>query len=232
MIQKLLRRASPTRLMAAVLLWAPIFLWLVAWSPPADSLRLHGATATALALISAEILHLRFSLPIAIPSPGRFRVLPASPGRPALTAAVGLSSMGWGAWRAHTLGDGVALLVLAMGGLALWLAGRWRRDPLWGTWLEVADEVLSVHSPAQGVWRVPLGYALVLHRRPQDGSFLLETPWPERDVFAPSPLSHARYHISDHQQLFQRIAAVVPVTETPMLGAVLRRRAARRAKSA
>lgn len=223
-------RPALTRLLAAFLLWAPIVLWLTLWVPPGDGLHLHMLTATLLALILAQALRTLFVVPFAPPGPGRYRVLPTAPHRPLLIASLGTSSLAWGAWRIASSGfDVVSLTALSSGLLALWLAARWTADPLWGTWLELVDEVLRVHCPRAGDWSVPLGQARAVHRRPSDGSFLIETPWPERDVFVPSPSARARYLVTDHQALFERLAAQVPVQETPLLLGVLRRRRDRRA---
>lgn len=218
-------RAMFARFAAAALLWAPLLLWLVWWVAPVDSLRIHLATATALALLGSAALHNLFALPTAAAAPGRYRVVPAAPHRPMLVAAIGVSSLGWGGWRAvSSEGDALMFSALCSGAVALWVALRRRADPLWGTWMEIHDEVLRVHCPRGGDWAVPLSHARTLHLRQQDGSFLLETPWPERDVFVPSPSARARYAITDHQEFFERLARLVPVRQTQTLLGVLRRR--------
>lgn len=222
-------RPALVRLFAAFLLWAPILLWLTAWVPPRDGLTAHVLTATLLSLIVASALRNLFVVPAAAPGPGRYRVLPTSPHRPLLIASLGTSSAAWGAWRLSVEGaDALGLCALSSGAVALWSAARWRADPLWGTWLEVAGEVLRVHCPRAGDWSVPLAQAIAVHHRVVDDSFLLETPWPERDVFVPSPRARARYLVTDHQSLFRALSERVPVRETPLLLSVLRRRRDRR----
>ena len=202
-------------LASAALLWAPLLLWLLRLRPPEQGMGLHAATALLLALIAASALRTVCNLPQAAPAPGRYRVVPTAPHRPLLVCSVGISSLAWGVWRAEVLGaDLLSLLALSSGGMALWLARRQVSDPIWGTWMELAPEALQVHCPRGEDWSVPLCYARALRRRPRDGSFLLETLWPERDVFVPSPAARARYSVSNHLDLFDRLAASVPVTDT------------------
>lgn len=220
-----------SRLASAALMWAPLLLWLTWIVPPQDTLRLHALTAGALAVIGAQVLGLYFSLPLARPAPGRYRVLPSSPHRPMLVASVGVASVGWGLWRLLDGPDGVGVAGAFSGGLAFALALRSRADPLWGTWMELAGEVLRVHCPRASDWSVPLTHARAIHIRPQDGSFILLTPWPERDVFIPSARARARYMVTDSQSLLVELARRVPIQESPLLLAALRRRGERDART-
>lgn len=217
------------RFAAAALLWAPLLLWLVWWSTPVDTLRVHLLTSLVLALIGAGVLRTLFVLPSAPPGKGRYRVVPRAPFRPMLVAAIGVSSLGWAGWRTVVLPlDVMTFTAVASGSVALWVAIRGRADPLWGTWMELVGDVLHVHCPRAEDWTVPLSHARTLHRRTQDGSFLLETPWQERDVFVPSPAARARYAVSNHEELFALLAARIPVEETQTLLGVLYRREGRK----
>lgn len=209
---------------AAALLWAPLLLWLARLSPPLDGLRLHAATATALALLSAQALSALFQVPIAAPGPGRYRVLPSAPHRPMLIAAIGASSLGWGLWRAADGPDLVSVAAMLSGMLSLAIAGRSRLDPLWGTWMELAGDGLRVRCPGATDWSVPLASVRALHVRPRDQSFLVLTPWPERDVFVPTPAARARYRVTDHAELLAALSERAPVVETPVLLSALRQR--------
>ncbi len=211
------------RLTAALLLWAPGMLWLAHLSPPRGDMRLHAATAAALALIGAQVLSGVFVLPVAEPSPARFRVVPSSPNRPMLVAAVGVSSVGWSLARLLSGIDLNAVVGIVCGALALAVALRSRADPIWGTWLELVGEVLRVHCPRASDWSVPLAQAREIHLRPRDRSFLLLTPWPERDVFVPSGAALSRFVVTDHERLLRELAQLVPVKETPRLLASSRR---------
>ena len=218
-LQLLLARAG-----AAALLWAPLLLWLTRLSAPVDGLRLHAATATALALLTAQALSVLFQMPVAVAGPGRYRVLPSAPHRPLLVASIGFSSLAWGLWR---LGDGLDLVAVAAmmsGALSVFMATRSRLDPLWGTWMELSGDGLRVRCPSATDWSVPLGQVRALHVRPKDRSFLVLTPWPERDVFVPTPEARARYRVTDHAELLAALAERAPVVETPVLLSALRQR--------
>lgn len=209
---------------AAALLWAPMLLWLTWLQAPVDGLRLHAATATALALVTAQALGNLFHLPVAAASPGRFRVLPSAPNRPMLVSAVGLSSLGWGAWRLTQGLDIVAIAAIFSGALSLFMAVRARHDALWGTWMELTADALRVRCPQGEDWSVPLGQVRAVHVRPRDRSFLVLTPWPERDVFVPTPEARARYRVTDHARLLEALAERAPLVDTPILVSALRRR--------
>ena len=216
-----------TRMAVMVLLWAPALLWLTAWRPPEEGLGVHFAAATALAVIGAAALRSLFTLPEAADAPGRHRVLPSRPHRPMLVSAAGFALIAWGAWRGMAENpDIVALSAISSGGVALWLSMRWRADPLWGTWIELVDDTLRVHCPRAQDWTIPLSHARAVHLRTRDGSFLLETPWPERDILVPSRRARARYYITGHRDLLGHLTGRVPIRETPVLAAVLRRRRA------
>lgn len=197
---------------------APVLFGLLRVSPPREDLRLHLGTAAVLALALSQILALIFAIPRAEPGPGRFRVLPSSPHRPMLVASIGASSLCWCLLQLVEHPDLLALAGALSGALALWVADRWRRDPLWGTWFEVSNEVLRVHVPGGEGWSVPLSRAIAVHRRARDGSFLLETPWPERNLFVPTPKAHARYVVSDHAALLAELLRVVPLVEATRAG--------------
>lgn len=215
--------AVVARLAASALLWAPTLLWLTRIWPHVGDLRMLALAAVALALLGVQILAGLFRIEVAPPARGRYRVVPSSPHRPMLVAAVGLSSATWSLARLLEGPDLLGFTGCVSGAFALALAGRASKDTLWETWLEISGEALRVHCPRGSNWSVPLDGRSSVHLRPRDGSFVVVTPWPERDVFVPSAGAHARYHVTEQDALLGELAHRLPVEPTPRLLASLRR---------
>jgi len=216
-------RGALARVGAAMILWGPLLLWMTVLVPAGPDtgglpLRLHAGVALLLALIGAQIVRQLFTLPVAAGGPGRFRVVPARPGRPFLMATAGVACGFFGLWSLWTgSSDLVALGALPSGLLSIWLARQVCTDPVWGTWLEISGDALRVHCPRAEDWSVPLSRIVQVRLRPSDRSYLVRTPWPERDVFVPSSAARARYAISNHEALLGLLAERAPVEETPDL---------------
>ena len=204
----------PARALALVLLWAPTLLWLTVAVPIGDELpAAHVVTASALAFVLERILHLRFTLGAATAADGRFRVLPRRPQGAQLRAAVALAVLGFSGWRAARFGAGwQEWLALPAAGLIFWGAGRLRADPIWGTWFELDQGLLHVKGTRKS-YAVPIGQVLRLRYRPRDGSFLVQTPWPERDALVLSRSARGRYLVEGAEQLFAALAEHCDVEE-------------------
>lgn len=216
--------ATIAHLAASALLWAPVLLALLGLAPPEGTWRLHAITAGVLAFILARILAILFAVPVAEAAPGRYRVLPASPSRPMLTATIGVTCVAWSLLRVERITELSALLGCFCGGVSLAMALRLRADPIWGTWMEIGGDVLRVHASEERGFSVPLGQAREIRLRPSDRSFVLVTPWEDRDLFVPSARSRSRFRVSDHERLFSELARRVPVHETAELLPARRRR--------
>lgn len=220
----LLFNAVVARVAAAALLWAPALLWLTRIWPRSDDLRPHIVTALVLSALGVQILVTLFTIEVAPPARGRYRVVPSSPHRPMLVAAVGLSSATWSLARLLDGPDLLGVTGCVSGAFALSVARRACRDALWETWMEISGEALRVHCPRGSNWSVPLDVQSAIHLRPRDGSFVVVTPWPERDVFVPSAGAHVRYRVTDQQELLAALSRRLPVEPTPRLLPSLRRR--------
>jgi hypothetical protein len=181
-------------------------------------------TAVLLSLLGVQILATLFTIGVAPPAQGRYRVVPSSPHRPMLVAAVGLSSATWSLARLLDGPDLLGVMGCVSGAFALSVAHRATRDTLWETWLEISGEALRVHCPRGSNWSVPLDAQSAIHLRPRDGSFVVVTPWPDRDVFVPSAGAHARYRVTDQEELLRALARRLRVEPTPRLRPSLRRR--------
>lgn len=211
------------RLAAAALLWPPALSWLTRIRPHPDDLRASALTALLLAALGTQILATLFTIRVAAPARGHYRVVPSSPHRPMLVAAVGLSTATWSLSRLLDGATPLGVMGCASGAFALSLAHRATRDTLWETWLEISGEALRVHCPRGSNWSVPLDGQSAVHLRPRDGSFVVVTPWPDRDVFVPSAGAHARYRVTDQQELLHALARHLRVEPTPRLLPSLRR---------
>lgn len=206
--------ALPARALAFVLLWAPTLLWLTVSVPVEGGLPLlHLVTASALAFVLERILHVRYALRTAPAADGRYRVLPRNPQGAQLRAAMASAVLGYAAWRALRFGASwLEWLALPAAGLIFWGAGRMRADPIWGSWLEVRDGILHVHGMHRS-YTVPVGQVLRLRYRERDGSFLVQTPWPDRDTLVLSAAARGRYLVEGASELFGQLAEHCEVEE-------------------
>ncbi len=203
--------AFPARVLVLVVLWAPLALWLMVIEPVEGSLPTsHALAASALVVVGERLLQLRYELGAALPAQDRFRVVPRHPRSAQVSASVALSLVAFATWRSTTLDPQWTEWAAGPAGVVLlWMAERRRRDPIWGTWLELERGLLRVGSPA-GSYEVATGQIRSLRYRERDGSFLVTTPWPERDMLVLTARARRRYVVERAAELFAALAEQCP----------------------
>jgi len=201
-----------------LILWAPIVLVLTVVHPTEGRPPpLHGLTALVLALIAEHLLCVLFWIPVATPASGRHRVLPRWPSRGVHAAALGVALAAWAAWNlAAREAPGLAALAVIAGLLSLWGARYIRRQALWGGWFEVNDGLLSLQGTSQD-YAVPVGQIRAVHRRQRDGSYWIETPWPDRNSLVLTRGAQGRYWIEDAEAMLSLLGPTVDVREVKAL---------------
>jgi len=209
-----------------LVLWAPILLVLTVLSPTAGRPSpQYGLTALALALIAERVLRVLFFLPTALRARGRYRVLPRRPSLAVLFGALGLSLVGYGGWLGVQRGlTGAVIASLLSAALSVMGAWRYRRWAMWGGWLEVRDGLVSVEGTRRD-YTVPLGQIRAVHHRERDGSYWIETPWPERNTLVLTPAALGRYWIEDAEDLLNDLRGGAEIREVKaLIGLVAGRR--------